>query len=142
MTVLDLSEAALATARARLGDKAAEVQWVAADVTKWNPSQSFDVWHDRAAFHFLTDPADRAAYFARLDRSIKPGGFVIIGTFALDGPQMCSGLPVHRYDAASLGEWLGSGFELLHTRRHEHATPWAAIQRFQFSLFRRAGAAA
>lgn len=138
VTVLDLSEAALGTARARLGDKAAAVQWVAADVTRWNPSQSFDVWHDRAAFHFLTDPADRAAYLARLDRSIKPGGFVIIGTFALDGPQMCSGLPVNRYDAASLCEWLGSGFELVHTRRHEHATPWAAIQRFQFSLFRRA----
>jgi len=142
VTVLDLSEAALERARARLGDKAAEVQWVAADVTSWNPSQSFDLWHDRAAFHFLTDPADRAAYLARLDRSIKPGGFVIIGTFALDGPQMCSGLPITRYDAASLGELLGSGFELVHSRRHEHATPWAAIQRFQFSLFRRTVAAA
>ena len=142
VTVLDLSEAALETARARLGDKAAEVQWVAADVTRWNPSQSFDVWHDRAAFHFLTDPADRAAYLARLDRSIKPGGFVIIGTFALDGPEKCSGLPINRYDAASLGELLGSGFELVHARRHEHATPWAALQRFQFSLFRRAVAAA
>jgi 2-polyprenyl-3-methyl-5-hydroxy-6-metoxy-1,4-benzoquinol methylase len=141
VTVLDLSEAALAAAKVRLGDKAAQVQWVAADVTRWYPSQSFDIWHDRAAFHFLTDPADRAAYVARLNKSIKPGGSVIIGTFALDGPEKCSGLPVNRYDAASLGEVLGGGFELVHTRQHEHATPWAAIQRFQFSVFRRVASA-
>ena len=141
VTVLDLSEAALAAAKVRLGDQAAQVLWVAADVTKWYPSQSFDIWHDRAAFHFLTDPADRAAYVARLNKSIKPGGSVIIGTFALDGPEKCSGLPINRYDAASLGEVLGSGFGLVHTRRHEHATPWAAIQRFQFSVFRRAASA-
>ena len=138
VTVLDLSEAALAAARARLGDKAAQVRWVAADVTKWYPTQLFDIWHDRAAFHFLTDPADRAAYAARLDESIKPGGIVIIGTFALDGPEKCSGLSINRYDAASLGEVLGSGFELVHTRPHEHATPWAAIQHFQFSVFLKA----
>jgi SAM-dependent methyltransferase len=142
LTVLDLSEAALAAARARLGDKAGRAQWVAADVTKWHPTQRFDVWHDRATFHFLTDPAERAAYVARLDRAIKPGGSVIIGTFALDGPEKCSGLPVNRYDAASLGETLGSRFQLIHTRRHEHATPWAAIQRFQFSVFRRAASVA
>lgn len=138
VTVLDLSEAALAAAKVRLGDKAAPVQWVAADVTRWSPSQSFDIWHDRAAFHFLTDPADRAAYVARLAKAIKPGGSVIIGTFALDGPVKCSGLPISRYDAASFGEVLGNCFHLVHTRRHEHATPWAAIQRFQFSVFRRA----
>jgi len=136
--VLDLSEAALAAASARLGDKAAQVQWVAADVTKWYPTQLFDIWHDRAAFHFLTDPADRAAYAARLDESIKPGGTVVIGTFALDGPEKCSGLSINRYDAAGLGEVLGSGFELVHTRPHEHATPWAAIQHFQFSVFLKA----
>ena len=138
VTVLDLSEAAIAVAKVRLGNKAAQAQWVVADVTKWSPSQSFDIWHDRAAFHFLTDPADRAAYVARLAKAIKPGGSVIIGTFALDGPEKCSGLPVSRYDAASLGEVLGNSFHLVHTRRHEHATPWAAIQRFQFSVFRRA----
>lgn len=141
LTVLDLSEAALAAARVRLGDRAAQVQWIVADVTKWVPPRLFDIWHDRAAFHFLTDPGDRAAYVACLDKAIKPGGSVIIGTFALDGPEKCSGLPINRYDAASLGEVLGSGFELVHTRRHEHATPWAAIQRFQFSVFRRAASA-
>jgi len=137
LTVLDLSEAALAAAKARLGDKAARVHWVVADITKWYPTQSFDIWHDRAAFHFLTNAADRAAYVACLDKAIKPGGSVIIATFALDGPEKCSGLPVNRYDAASLGEVLGNGFELVHARRHEHVTPWAATQRFQFSIFRK-----
>jgi SAM-dependent methyltransferase len=137
LTVLDLSQAALAAAKVRLGDKAAQVRWVTADVTIWVPTRLFDIWHDRAAFHFLTDPADRAAYVACLDKAIKPGGSAIIGTFALDGPEKCSGLPINRYDAASLSELLGSGFELVHTRRHEHLTPWAAIQRFQFSVFRK-----
>jgi SAM-dependent methyltransferase len=141
LTVLDLAEAALAAAKVRLGGRAAEVRWVAADVTKWVPMRRFDIWHDRAAFHFLADPADRAAYVACLGKAIKPGGSVIIGTFAPDGPEKCSGLPINRYDAASLGEVLGTGFELVHTRRHQHATPWAAIQRFQFSVFRHAAAA-
>jgi len=104
VTVLDLSEAAIAAAKVRLGDKAAQVQWVAVDVTKWSPSQSFDIWHDRAAFHFLTDTADRAAYVARLAKAIKPGGSVVIGTFALDGPEKCSGLPISRYDAVASGK--------------------------------------
>jgi 2-polyprenyl-3-methyl-5-hydroxy-6-metoxy-1,4-benzoquinol methylase len=136
VTVLDLSEAALAAAKTRLGDKA-NVQWVAADVTKWNPTQTYDIWHDRAAFHFLTDSDDRAAYVARLKQAIKPGGHVIIGTFAIDGPERCSGLPVNRYDAAGLAAELGEGFRLIDARRHEHVTPWAAIQRFQFCVFRR-----
>ena len=138
VTVLDLSEAALTAAKARLGDKAARVQWVAADVTKWYPTQVFDIWHDRAAFHFLTTEMDRAAYVERLRKAARLGGHVVIGTFALDGPEKCSGLPINRYDAASLGKVLGNDFRLVHTRPHEHATPWASIQRFQFSIFRRA----
>ena len=85
VAVLDLSEAALAATKARLGDKAAKVTWIVADVTTWEPSQRYDVWHDRAALHFLTDAADRAAYVARLARALRPGGHAIIGTFALDG---------------------------------------------------------
>jgi hypothetical protein len=88
------------------------------------PDPAFEIWHDRAAFHFLTDSSDRAANVARLNKSITPGGSVIIGTFALNGPEKCSGLSINRYDAAGLGEVLGSGFELVHTRRHEHATRW------------------
>jgi SAM-dependent methyltransferase len=142
VTVLDLSESALTAAKARLGDRVARVQWVAADVTKWYPAQVFDIWHDRAAFHFLTTEMDKAAYVERLRKAVRPGGHVIIGTFALDGPEKCSGLLINRYDAASLGKILGSDFQLVHTRPHEHVTPWAAVQRFQFSVFRRAAPAA
>ena len=102
ITVLDISEKALATSKARLGTRAAHVQWVVADITTWEPSQTYDVWHDRAVLHFLTDPKDRAAYAERVLRAVRPGGHVIIGTFAPDGPEWCSGLPVVRHDAASL----------------------------------------
>jgi SAM-dependent methyltransferase len=139
VSVLDLSAAALDAARRRLGSRASDVTWIVADVTAWEPQRSYDIWHDRAAFHFLTDAHDRAAYVARLARALQPGGHAIIGTFALDGPERCSGLPVVRYDAASLAEMLGENFELLDTRRHAHTTPWGSEQLFQFSVFRRRG---
>ncbi len=137
VTVLDVSAAALDAARKRLGDRGGRVTWIAADVTNWKPAQAYDVWHDRAAFHFLTEPADQSAYITCLKQGVRPGGYVIIGTFALDGPEKCSGLPIVRYDAASLSAALGPGFELIDTRRHDHLTPWGALQRFQFSTFRR-----
>ena len=141
ITVLDLSAAALDAAKERLkkrlGGKAADVKWVVADVTTWEPTQTYDLWHDRAAFHFLTDPADQSAYVGRLKKAVKRGGHVIIGSFALDGPERCSGLPIVRYDAASLSAILGSDFKLIDARRHDHTTPWGAVQRFQFSTFRR-----
>jgi SAM-dependent methyltransferase len=138
VTVLDISAAALDAAKARLGERASQVDWIVADVTKWYPTQAFDVWHDRAAFHFLVDPVDRSAYVARMKQAVKPGGHVIIATFAIDGPEKCSGLPVNRYDAASLAKELGEGFVLLDSRRHDHSTPWKSAQRFQFCIFRRA----
>jgi hypothetical protein len=110
-----------------------------ADATIWEPVKRYDIWHDRAAFHFLTDEKDRAAYIARLMRGLKAGGHAIIATFALDGPEKCSGLPVARYDAASLGADARSRVSLVHTQRHEHATPWGSHQVFQFSVFRREG---
>jgi SAM-dependent methyltransferase len=137
VTVLDLSPAALASARSRMGGKASQVTWIAADVTIWEPSRTYDVWHDRAAFHFLTERKDQAAYVDRLRRALRPGGHAIIGTFAPDGPERCSGLVVSRYDANSLAATLGRGFELIDARRHEHVTPWGAAQKFQFSTFRR-----
>jgi 2-polyprenyl-3-methyl-5-hydroxy-6-metoxy-1,4-benzoquinol methylase len=137
VTVLDLSEKALATSKARLGARCAQVQWVVADVTTWEPSQTYDVWHDRAALHFLTDPKDRAAYVERVIRGVCYGGHVIIGTFAPDGPDRCSGLPVIRHDARTLGELLGPWCELIESKRHDHQTPSGAIQKFQFSRFRR-----
>jgi SAM-dependent methyltransferase len=137
VTVLDLSESALAAARARLGPTAAEVTWIVADAVGWRPRQRYDVWHDRAAFHFLTDATDQAAYAACLREALRPGGHAIIATFALDGPERCSGLPVVRYDAASLGNVLGDVFSLIETKRHDHRTPTGNTQRFQFSVFRR-----
>jgi SAM-dependent methyltransferase len=137
ITVLDLSAAALEAARRRLESRADRVQWIVADATAWEPVRAYDIWHDRAAFHFLTDESDRAAYIARLTRGVNAGGHAIIGTFALDGPEKCSGLPVARYDSASLAQVLGAGFRLVDTRRHEHATPWGSRQMFQFSVFRR-----
>ncbi|MEH2498338.1 SAM-dependent methyltransferase [Bradyrhizobium sp. AZCC 1678] len=145
VTVLDLSGAALAAAKSRLesrlesrlGASANRVRWIVADATTWEPARPYDIWHDRAAFHFLTDASDRAAYIARLERGLKVGGHAIIATFALDGPEKCSGLPVARYDSASLGQTLGSMFKLVHTQRHEHVTPWDSRQIFQFSVFRR-----
>lgn len=139
VTVLDISQAAIEAARVRLGAAASSVEWVVADVTRWSPAHTFDIWHDRAAFHFLVEASDRSAYVARLKQAVRPGGHVVIGTFAIDGPETCSGLPVKRYTAASLTEELGEGFELVDSRRQDHSTPWNATQRFQFSVFRRTG---
>jgi SAM-dependent methyltransferase len=136
VTVLDLSEAALEAAKGRLGGRAAQVHWIVADATVWQPLKIYDIWHDRAAFHFLTEDRDRAAYVERLEGALIVGGYAIIATFALDGPERCSGLPVVRYDPVSLGQTLGRAFQLVDTRRHTHATPWGSDQSFQFSVFR------
>jgi SAM-dependent methyltransferase len=137
VTVLDLSEAALKMAQARLRERAAKVSWLVADATTWQPQHKYDIWHDRAAFHFLTEEPDRAAYVARMKQALKVGGHAIIATFALDGPEKCSGLPVMRYDATGLGNALGQGFILIDARSYAHVTPWGATQSFQFSVFRR-----
>lgn len=137
ISVLDLSAAALEAAKARLGDRGNYINWIVADATTWKPAEIYRVWHDRAAFHFLTDPADKNAYISRVKNATVEGSHIILGTFALDGPEKCSGLVVSRYDAASLADTLGTGFELVDKRLHEHQTPWGAVQRFQFSTFRR-----
>ena len=137
VSVLDLSGTALATSKARLGARGATVDWLLADVTRWEPPRAYDVWHDRAVFHFLTDAQERAAYAARAFKGVRAGGHVIIGTFAPDGPERCSGLPVVRHDAASIGAVLGSAFTLIESRRHDHRTPTGKIQRFQFSRYKK-----
>ena len=104
ITVLDLSAAALNSARAQLGNKTDAVKWIVADVTEWRPTETYDIWHDRAAFHFLTHEREQRAYVQRLKQTLKLGGYVIIGTFALDGPERCSGLPVARHSAESLSD--------------------------------------
>ena len=137
IAVLDLSANALDAAKKRIGASASAVDWIVADATTWRPVKSYDIWHDRAAFHFLTDPHDRAAYVERLRSAVAQGGHVIIATFAPDGPEKCSGLPVQRHDSASLSAELGPEFELVETRSDIHRTPWQSTQAFQFSRFRR-----
>jgi SAM-dependent methyltransferase len=135
VTVLDLSSAALAAARERLGHDADRVNWIVADVTAWQPPEPYEVWHDRAAFHFLTTTEAQVAYVERLRQALKVGGYAIIGTFALDGPEKCSGLPVQRHSAETIGALLGADFKLVDFRRHQHTTPWQSVQNFQFSTF-------
>lgn len=137
ITVLDLSPVALDAAKARLGARADKVAWVAADVTEWEPDRSYDIWHDRAAFHFLTDPDDRAAYVERMKAAVVPGGHAIIATFTPDGPKRCSGLPVMRYEPATLAEEIGPSFRLVEHLKHQHTTPWNSTQAFQFSVLER-----
>lgn len=139
LTVLDIAPSALDRARARLGDTADDVVWEVADVTIWHPGRRYDVWHDRAVFHFLVQPEQRAAYREALAEGLAEDGLVIMATFALDGPDRCSGLPVERYDAEKLAQELGPSLALLETWREEHVTPWAATQAFTWCAFRSCG---
>ena len=128
----------LALARQRLGARAALVTWLAADVRAVPLSaDGYAVWHDRAVFHFLTDATDRARYVAHLRQTLKVGGSAIIATFALDGPEECSGLPVARYSPETLASELGPQFRLMTWLPHVHTTPWGAAQSFQYSRFQR-----
>jgi SAM-dependent methyltransferase len=137
ITVLDLSGAALAHAQHRLAERARTVQWREADVFDAAlPANAFDVWHDRAVFHFLTRAVDRRAYVAQVRRALRPGGFALVATFATDGPSRCSGLEVARYSANSLHAEFGADFELLSSDQMTHVTPWGAEQPFTYCLCR------
>ena len=135
--VLDISETALHKARQHLGPRAEQIRWIAADVTAHPGLGAFDVWHDRAVFHFLTRATDRASYVELLSQTIAAGGHAIIVTFALDGPERCSGLPVCRYDGRSLAAALGPGFAFVKAVPEIHHTPWGASQSFQYGVFKR-----
>jgi 2-polyprenyl-3-methyl-5-hydroxy-6-metoxy-1,4-benzoquinol methylase len=137
--VFDISGPALSQARARLGERGADVEWFEGDVTSFEPPHRFAVRHDRALFHFLTEPSDRRAYVSTLQRTLQPAGHVIIATFALDGPPKCSGLPVLRYDEASIEAELGDNFVLRESRRETHTTPWQTEQRFSYFRFQETG---
>lgn len=139
VTVLDVAEPALERVRDRLGTAAQRVDWIAADVLQADLEPGYDLWHDRAVFHFLTDPGDRARYVDRLERALAPGGRAIVATFAPDGPERCSGLAVRRYDARKLGEELGEAFALVGERREEHTTPWDTVQSFQYAVLEHRG---
>jgi SAM-dependent methyltransferase len=137
ISVLDLSAAALAAARRRLAQRADAVTWIEAGITEVTlPRHAYDIWHDRAVFHFLTDADDRRAYVAAVQRAVKPGGHVIVATFAEDGPTQCSGLPVMRYSPGELHAQFGAAFSLLRQEREEHHTPAGAVQKFIYCYCR------
>lgn len=136
-TVLDISASALAVAQQRLGERRHRVRWVVSDVAHASFDQAFDIWHERAVFHFLVDPSARARHIDKLRSSLAPDGHAIIATFAEDGPEQCSGLPVMRYSPEALAEQLGDDFRLIESRRATHRTPWGSEQRFIYGLFRK-----
>jgi len=135
VSVLDLSEAALNVARTRLGASAVRVGWIAGDIRGVAlPEAAFDIWHDRAVFHFLTEKSDRDAYVRQVMRAVRPGGHVIVATFAPDGPEKCSGLPVKRYEAGELHDEFGPAFELVGSSSEMHKTPWGSEQSFVYCM--------
>lgn len=135
VTVLDISERALLASKERLGARAANGHWIVSDVLSWTPARAYDVWHDRAVFHFLTDEHDRAVYKSTLLKGLRAAGTLIIGTFAEEGPERCSGLPVHRWSAAALAAELGPEFHLVESLREAHRTPAGAVQPFTWTRF-------
>lgn len=140
LTVLDLAASALAAANARLGALSDQVTWIEGDVRSTPlPEATYGVWHDRAGFHFLVDPTDRAAYIRQVQRAVRPGGFVVVATFAEDGPAKCSGLPVVRYSPDTLHREFGDGFDFVASEREVHATPMGTQQSFLYSLLRWTG---
>ena len=137
VTALDISAAALDRSRARLGARAADVHWVVADITRFEPARRYRLWHDRAAFHFLTDEADRRLYRSVAEAAVAPDGWLILAAFAPHGPTRCSGLEVQRHDGASMSAALGASFVLVDEQVVDHATPSGAVQPFTFARFRR-----
>jgi trans-aconitate methyltransferase len=137
VSVLDISSRALAHAQERLGERAKNVNWIEADVTSFAPSQAYDLWHDRAVFHFLTEEIDRKKYVDGVRMALKPGGALLLAAFAPDGPETCSGLPVRRYDANLVREAFGAEFQLLRETMETHRTPWNTEQKFGYFVFKR-----
>lgn len=137
VAVVDISEAAIERSRQKLGRAAKQVQWIVGDVTALHDIGAFDVWHDRAVFHFLTAADDRDAYLRTARACLVPGGHLVLGTFALDGPEKCSGLPVAKYDGAKLAKAFAEGFVLQQLARETHVTPWGKDQAFQYAVLER-----
>lgn len=138
VTVLDISAQAIENAKRRLGERANLVRWIVSDIIEYDHDMQFDFWHDRAAFHFLTDPNDIEKYMAITRTCIRPGGYLFLGTFSIDGPKRCSALDVTQYSEATMTATVGNDFECLWCRREDHTTPFATTQNFLFCLFRRA----
>ena len=137
ITVLDISEKALERAKARLGEKALNVKWLVADVAGFRSQQKYDLWHDRAAFHFLTNEKDIGNYLKTLEDSINPGGYVILGTFSEKGPLKCSGIEIKQYSVKEMSKLLSPAFELMGCENPDHTTPTGSVQNFTFCRWRK-----
>ncbi len=137
VSVADISSAALQRGRTQAGRAAADIAWIQADVRTHDFQRQYDLWHDRAVFHFMVAPQDRNAYLATLQRSLRPGGHAILATFGPDGPEQCSGLPTTRYGPQALAAALGSEYQLLSSELDTHETPSGMAQQFLYAHFRR-----
>ncbi len=139
LTVVDISERALEHTKHRLANRADDINWIVADITEYEFQREYDLWHDRAVFHFLTNPEQRERYKQSLKNTLAPNGYLILATFALDGPMKCSGLEVERYGTAKLQVELGNDFDLLKSVEENHQTPWGSEQKFTYCLFKKIG---
>jgi 2-polyprenyl-3-methyl-5-hydroxy-6-metoxy-1,4-benzoquinol methylase len=137
ITALDISNTALSKAKKQLGKNADQINWINADITKWSPDQTYDVWHDRAVYHFLVNEPDRKAYINTLKNTLKLGGSLIISSFGLEGPEKCSGLPVRRHSPEMFDEELGPSFKRIQCTHEDHQTPTGSNQRFIFCRYER-----
>ena len=137
VAVLDISEIALEKAKERIGEGLDRIRWIVSDVTSMPDIGQFDIWHDRAAFHFLTRPEDRKNYLALVERTLLVGGHLIVSTFSPDGPERCSGLPVERYNAKTLADEFGKNFALIRELNEIHMTPWGNPRHFTYAVLKR-----
>ncbi len=137
LSVLDIAQSAIEQAKDRLGQDAAKIKWIVQDITKFTTEEAFDVWHDRAVFHFLTDGEDRLSYVKAMTDALKPGAHAIIATFNLDGPEKCSGLEIVQYSPESLSAIFSEDFQLIETSTEQHETPSGGSQSFVYCRFKR-----
>lgn len=137
ITVLDISQTAIERAKYRLGDKAAMVEWIITDITDFKPTQQYDVWHDRAAFHFLTDERDISHYISIAQECLASDGILIVGTFSDQGPKKCSGIEITQYSEHSMTKIFRPDFEKIHCRSVQHLTPFNTLQDFIFCSFKK-----
>lgn len=137
LTVVDISEKAIERAKKRLGERAEEIKWIVADASEFKPERQYDLWHDRAAFHFLTEDEQVQNYLQTVKRSVKPGGFLVIGTFSENGPKKCSGIEIRQYSVSQMQDLFSDDFTTMSCKNIDHTTPSGGIQNFTFCSFRK-----
>ncbi len=137
LTVLDISEKAVARAKERLGERAKEIEWIVADASNFKHQKQYDLWHDRATFHFLTSAGQVENYLSNLKQAVKPGGFVILGAFSETGPSKCSGLEIKQYSVMEMQQLFAEGFTTINCRNFDHKTPLGKVQNFTFCSFKK-----